>query len=850
MELFSLGVKAVWVVASQEAKAANSAQIEPEHFLAALTKLPTIVARQLAGGTPREAEVLSALQAEVSPIHQLLQEANVNPKRLRRRLRELFPSSDTDVQSARQLRRSERSHVAFRRAAEIAVGQRAAQLSCAHLFLGILEELLAAQGPEDTLRGVLEAEVGDIEQFVQIARQQLLGRQSNAVSRVPFSVTLVGERDLTAEAHQGHWGKLVGRQEHLARLIAILSGGNRAHVLLLGESGVGKSALVHELACRISLRQVPESLALARVVMLDLEELAAAFSSSEARVQGFQQWITQIQGDGRTLVVLQGLGALVACEECSRGFPLASLLISSLRRKDFPCLAMARPEEFCSLREQLPDLLWQFTLIVIPELSVRETCKVLARERRKYQSEYRVEIPPGMLRRLVDFSVWFMPDRYLPGKALWLLEETCKWLSQTRKRELGEEHALEAEGSPPTAITEAIVAKVLSRELGEDASRILRLARGPTHRRIRELNKEWARRAGVTRKAVRALRRRLLLAASGLAPSTRPLAVFLLRGRGGLFARKFARLLAKGFRGPKGSWVHLDLSSLATTEDRPSFFANRMQGLTLDSGIKLVDQLRQHPFAVFLLDNVHNSSDTTRSYLRNLFERGFLIDSLGRLGDARRAIFLLNCDISITSSSVSPRFGVPLGISGEASLRDLEVPALPIEFLSAIDDVLELRPISLRRVTEIVRREVDRLKRKIHARYGLPLNVTESVVRLLAKVTFRKAGIAALRRVLERELLEPLSNFLMRGDSAEWASLEVRVKAGRIRVRPGRIVVPKAPALPSCCECHRPVPEDCKEAWAWIGNLFLCPECKGRVENLAQELSGMSGENTSRNSSQ
>ncbi len=831
----SLGVKAVWLVASQEARAAGSPQIEPEHFLAGFTKLPAIVARQLAKGSPREPAVLAALQAEVSQVHQVLRQAGADPDRLRRRLRAIYPTGDQGDSSTGHLRRSQRSRQAFQRAMEIAVKQGTGKLACAYLFLGILEELLTSAGGDRTGRFVLEEEVGRIEDFVQRARQQLLGSQANSLGTPPLALPM--ERDLTAEARQGCISRIIGRRQEIARLVRMLSQKDRPPVLILGECGVGKSALVAELTRRIAFGGLPESVPIGRVILLDLREFVAGLASPEARVQAFHQWSAEVNRDAQSLAVLEGLDALLIPEEAGKNFPLGSEVASCLAKRTFPCLAVATPEEFWHLRHQLPALASQFATMVIPELSVAESRKVLAKSRRGFQEQYAIEIPDDILKKTVDFSVWFLPDDYLPAKALWLLEEACKWLADKGKQGSAGEHPPEKEECTRPVVTEETLAEVLSKKVPQDPARILRLARGLSYRDIRKLNKAWADSAGTTRGSIRAIRRKLLLAASGLVAGSRPLAVFLLRGSAPVVARRVARELAKRLFGKRDFLVHLDFSSLAAREDCHDFISHRLDGLRWNWGTELVAQLRRHPFAVFLVDRWDECTDGRHRHLRELLQQGFVTDPLGRLGDARRAIFLLSYDLPETSLSRAEPSGLVQGLAGKDDFKRLQVSPLLGEVFSAVDGVVELKPIPLARLTELVRRRVNRLTWKVRSLYGVQINVSDSAVRVLAKWIWREGDIRVFRQVLERKLLVPLAAFLVKSGNMEWASVEVTAKAGKIRIRPRRIFGPKEPAVPRCCECHKLVPEDCIQRWAWIGNLFLCPECRLRLEKFARDQS-------------
>ena len=837
MGFLSLGVKAVWLVASQEAKAAGSPQIEPEHFLAGFTKLPAIVARQLAKGSPREPEILAVLQAEVSLVHQVLRQAGADPDRLRHRLRTVYPMGEKGVSTAGHLRRSERSRQAFQRASEIAVEQGTGKLACAYLFLGILEELLTSAGGDRTGRSVLEEEVGRLEDFVQRARQQLLGSQANALGLPPL--TLPMERDLTAEARQGCISKIIGRRQELARLVRMLSQKDRPPVLILGECGVGKSAFVAELARRMAFGRLPVSIPIRRVVLLDLREFVAGFSSPEARVQAFHQWSSEVNRDGQTLAILEGLDALLIPEEVGRNFPLGSEVANCLAKRTFPCLALATPEEFRHLRHELPALASQFAIMVIPELSVAESRKVLAKFRRRFEEQYEVEIPNGILKKTVDFSVWFLPDHYLPTKALLLLEEACKWLAGKGKQGSEGERPPEKEECTPPVVTEETLAEVLSTKVRQDPARILGLARGPSYQEISKLNKAWADSVGMRRRSIREIRRRLLLVASGLAPRGGPLAVFLLHGSARPVARRIARELAKRVFGKRDFLVHLDFSLLAAMGDCHDFFAHRLDGLRWTWGIELVDQLRRHPFAVFLLDKWDECTDGFHRDLGQLLRQGFITDSLGRLGDARRVIFLLSYGLRETTLFRAEPSGRVQGFRGRDSFKGLQVPPLLGEVFSAVDGVVELKPIPLARLAEWVRRKVDWLAWKVRSLYGVLINVSDPAVRVLARRILREGGIRAFRRVLEGKLLLPLAALLVKRGNLNWATVEVTAKAGKICIRPRRIFGAKEPAVPRCCECHKLVPEDCIQSWAWIGNLFLCPECKVRLENFAQDQSPM-----------
>ncbi len=760
----SFGARMAWQLAAQEAAAARSEFIEPDHILIGIFSLEKVL-RQTneARLDPTSRQVLQSEQNAIENIAHDLDTAQ-----LRRSLRsELGRGGSTQTKNV--VHRSPVCKQIFERACNLAAS--ANEVTCLHLLAAILEQ------PSEAITSVFEAEQVNLEDLSKRALAEI--SEPVAVDDEPKRVH-VGEpkqaqegtkyldrygRDLTQAAREGKLGPFIGRRPELLQIIQTLARTSKNNPVLVGEAGVGKTAVVEALAVRVIDGKDPEVLAGKRIVELNLGALTAGTQYRGEFEERLENILKEVQTHPEVILFIDEIHNLVGAGQVGEGsMDAANILKPALARGELCCIGATTITEYRRYIEADSALERRFEKIIINEPSLDETVEILKGLRSKFEEHHHVRITDRAIQAAVDLSVRFDGDHQLPDKAIDLVDKAG---ARTRVPLLSMRPGSKTAGDAKTVgeVTEITIAQVLSEKFGVPLEVITSHMDGVKKSRLLELEVFLKTRIIGQDDAVKRVCQRLLMAQTSLAERHGPLAVFLFLGPSGVGKTELARSLAMFLFGSDSDMIRLDMSEYMEEYSISKMIGSPPGYVGHEEEGQLTGQLRTKSYSVVLLDEVEKAHPRVFDLFLQVFDDGRLTDSKGRTADAKNAIFIMTSNIS-PDKHADMGF-LPSKLVGKDTLQEVTKRFRP-EFINRIDDQIVFRSLSEEDVRKIVKPMLAEICNRLQKQYKVSLEVDEQVEILLAKVGFNpQYGARELSRTLEKYVQIPLSELVLSGKLAE-----------------------------------------------------------------------------------
>jgi ATP-dependent Clp protease ATP-binding subunit ClpC len=779
MSGLSPAVDAAWKIAASEAGRAGHPQIEPAHLLIGLLSLEKALrASDADPGLP--AAALDGIRHERAALAEVLSGVALEASELRRALRQRAGRGPGTAPGP--ISRSGAGRAAFARAAETSASD---HVTCLHLLAALLE------APDAAIRDVLadrrvpiEGLVRRVHAFAGIRDPPVRSPgELSPAARVVLEAAAAQDadagtpmldrysRDLTRLAAQGQLGPVVGRRGELLQVLQTLARRSKNNPVLVGEAGVGKTAIVEALAIRAAAGKDEAVLGGKRIVELNL---GALLGGTEYRGE-FEKRLTRILDEARAepslILFIDEIHTVVGAGRVgSGGTDAANILKPALARGELVVIGATTLDEYHRHIEKDPALERRFERIEVLEPSPDEALEILRGLRRKWESHHGVTIEEAALAAAVALSVRFDPEHRLPDKAVDLVDKASARARIPRLSML----APEAAGSRPLAsagerVGARLVAEVLAEKRGLALDLVTAELGDRSSARVLEVEAFLAARLVGQDPAIERVARRLRLAHAGLAERRGPLAVFLLMGPTGVGKTELARLLAEALFGDADELVRFDMSEYMEEHAvakligaPPGYVGHEEEGL-------LIQRLRRRPHAVVLLDEVEKAHPRVFDVFLQVFDEGRVTGAEGRVADARNAIFVLTSNLG--GSSPKPRFGFA-GEAAPSPEAEIEQAALEAarsffrpELMNRIDDVIVLRPLGEAEVRRIAERSLRALASTIRERHGIGIRVEPEAVDCVAAAGFSPTyGARELRRAVERLVQTPLADLVLSGE--------------------------------------------------------------------------------------
>ena len=605
------------------------------------------------------------------------------------------------------------------------------------------------------------------------------GRQESGRSQAPFrppyrrAETRVLDqysRDLTLIAGGGGADPVVGREREISRVIQILSRRTKNNPVLVGEPGVGKTAVAEGLARRVARGEVPDTLKNRRIVTLDLASMLAGTKyrgDFEDRVKCI---IKEVQRAGDVIVFIDELHTIVGAGSAEGAIDAANILKPALGRGEIQVIGATTPEEYRKHIEKDAALERRFQPVDVPEPDEACCVRMLRALRGSLETHHGLQITDEAISAAVRLSVRYICDRFLPDKAIDLLDEAA---SHVR---------LESDPQARQTVEASDVADVVSAWTGVPASAISE----PESERLLRLEEALHRRVIGQDEAVSAVARAIRRGRVGLSDPRRPMGSFIFLGPTGVGKTELCRALAEAVYGDRDALIRLDMSEYMEKHAVSKLIGSPPGYVGYGEGGQLTERVRRRPWSVVLFDEIEKAHEDVYNLLLQIMEDGRLTESAGRRADFRSTIVVMTSNIgakAITEDRPALGFsGAPRDGDGavkEAVMAELRRTFRP-EFLNRVDGTIVFRRLSREDVRQIARGMTEAVCGRMRE-LGVELRVTDEALDLLAERGFDPAyGARPLRRQISALLEDPAADAILTGRAAPGDRLIATACGGEI----------------------------------------------------------------------
>ena len=796
LDRFTDRARKVMGLARQEAQRFNHQYIGTEHILLGLIQEGSGVA----------ANVLRNLE--------------VDPDKIRVEVEKIVEDGQTMVAMG-QLPFTPRAKKVLELASEEATNLRHNYIGTEHLLLGLIRENegVAAQvlmnlnlKLEDVREEVLELLGADMSSSESSPSSG--GDKPNRKSKTP-ALDAFG-RDLTELAREGKLDPVIGRKDEIERVTMILSRRTKNNPVLLGEPGVGKTAIVEGLAQDIIKGNVPEILRDKRIVVLDLAMMVAGTKCRGQFEERIKAVMTEVRREKHVVLFIDELHTLVGAGGAEGAIDASNVLKPALSRGEVQCIGATTLDEYRKYIEKDGALARRFQSITVDPPSKDEAVEILRGLRDKYEAHHRVQYTDDALIAAVEMSSRYISDRFLPDKAIDVIDEAGARLrmksmrtppdlksldEEVKQLEQDKEEAVAGQDFERAAslrdkadrlkkqretikrewreqtresggvVDENMIAETVSKMTGVP---LTRLEKGEAERLL-QMEAELHKMVIAQDEAIKAIAKAVRRSRSGLKDPLRPMGSFLFLGPTGVGKTLLAKALARFMFDNEEALIQIDMSEYMEKHNVSRLVGAPPGYVGFEEGGQLTEKIRRRPYAVVLFDEIEKAHHDVFNMLLQVMEEGKLTDSFGRHVDFRNVILILTSNIGSDVIKNKATLGFTAGDNdADRSYRqmkkqlgqELERHFRP-EFLNRLDDMVIFRQLTRENLSEIVTLEIDKVSKRLKEK-ELTMELTPPAVEfLIDKGWNQEYGARPLRRAIEQYLEDPLSEELLKGSFEE-----------------------------------------------------------------------------------
>ena len=737
----------ILLYAQQEAQRLGNSEVLPDHLMLGILRL--------ADGKAFE----------------LLMQAGLNPVELKRSIDERLMQSTTS-ETTKMSRASERILRLMLIEAKL---YHADECGSAHLLLGLLRERVnypamfveqqfgidyeRIEGlypkpqtlPQDG--GNLESEFAGEEPFDWGTKKE----PSNKTSKNGTPALDKYGRDLTLQAKNGELDPVVGRQAEIERVIQILSRRKKNNPILIGEPGVGKSAIVEGLASRI---ESGEAVALKgrRIVSLDIASMVAGTTYRGQFEERMKSVINELHKHPEIILFVDEIHTIMGAGNAQGSLDAANILKPALARGEVQCIGATTITEYRKSIEKDGALERRFQKVMVQPTSTDETYVMLTRLSEVYGTFHQVQYTEEALRACVKLTDRYITDRFFPDKAIDALDEAGAWVGSKAIGKEGEETIRQA-------VNEADIAFVVSRMSGVPVQRVAQ-AEG---QQLRQMSTTLKQRVVGQDKAIETIVKAIQRSRMGLRNPNKPIGTFFLLGPTGVGKTHLAQCLAEEMFGSRDAIVRFDMSEYIEKHTVSLLVGAPPGYIAHEEGGKLTESVRRKPYSIVLFDEIEKAHADIFNILLQVMDEGRLTDRQGRVVDFRNTIIIMTSNVGTRQLN---EFGAGIGFQademGEKQTEHMLTKALnrtfPPEFVNRLDNIVVFHPLSDDALAQILTIELHPLKLRLEA-MGYKLQLTKKTKeQLLEQSRDRKYGARPLKRAIQTLVEDPITDILLSGN--------------------------------------------------------------------------------------
>lgn len=637
-------------------------------------------------------------------------------------------------------------------------------------------------------------------------------------------------RDMTQMAQEGQIDPVIGREKEVKRVIQILSRRTKNNPVLIGEPGVGKTAIAEGLAQRMIDGNVPDDLANKRLMMLDMGSLVAGTKYRGEFEDRLKKVIDEIHEDKHIVLFIDELHTLIGAGGAEGAIDASNILKPALARGELQTIGATTLNEYQKYIETDAALERRFAKVEVDEPTPEESVQILRGLRGKYEEHHHVEITDDAIKQAVELSDRYISDRFLPDKAIDLMDEaaakvridqmgkTEKSTSESKLQELtdAKEAAIEdqnfeeaqrvrvkeeklrakIEKAKATATADDAKPKYQLQETAEDVAQVVSEWTGVPLTQLQKTESERLvnlesilhKRVIGQEEAVSAVSRAIRRARSGLKDPGRPIGSFMFLGPTGVGKTELAKALAEAMFGSEDNMIRIDMSEYMERYSTSRLIGSAPGYVGYDEGGQLTERVRQKPYSVVLFDEVEKAHPDVFNILLQVLDDGYLTDSKGRKVDFRNTILIMTSNLGATALRDEKSVGFGAKDASQdytamsAKIREVLKQSFRPEFLNRIDETIIFHSLTRPQLHKIVKLMARQILKRV-ADQGMTVKITPAAIDAVAEAGFDpEYGARPIRRAFQTKVEDKLSELMLSGQAKIGDNITVGARHGKIQV--------------------------------------------------------------------